>query len=164
MRGKRSMGVRSFMCRHGGMTTKGSFRSPIYKGKYTRSFGCGDWKTGGSFLSAGREMERKERTVRHSDEELTAMGERGQSHSDWAKAAAMTSDEIEASVTSDPDEAGMVMDWDSVTVAMPQPKAVLNMRVDREVLDYFRDTGRGSQTRITAVLKSHVARMRHDQH
>ena len=82
----------------------------------------------------------------------------------WTKAAAMTSDEVEASVASDPDEAGMVMDWDSATVEMPQPKAVLNMRVDQEVLDYFRETGRGYQTGINVVLKTYVSRMRNSQH
>jgi uncharacterized protein (DUF4415 family) len=109
-------------------------------------------------------MARKEHIVRHTAKELDAMRQRGESRSDWTKAAAMTSDEVEASVASDPDEAGMVMDWDSATVEMPQPKAVLNMRVDQEVLDYFRETGRGYQTRINAVLKTYVSRMRNDQH
>jgi uncharacterized protein (DUF4415 family) len=109
-------------------------------------------------------MERKEPIVSHTNEEPGALRHRGESRSDWARAAAMTSDEIEASVASDPDEAGMVMDWDNASVEMPQAKAVLNMRVDQEVLDYFRKTGRGYQTRINAVLKSYVSRMRHDQH
>ncbi len=39
---------------------------------------------------------------------------------------------------------------------MPQPKAVLNMRIDRDVLDFFRKTGRGYQTRINAVLRAFV--------
>ena len=55
-----------------------------------------------------------------------------------------------------------VIDWDSATIEMPQPKAVLNMRVDRDVLDYFRQTGKGYQTRINAVLRSYVERMRHE--
>jgi uncharacterized protein (DUF4415 family) len=109
-------------------------------------------------------MERKGHPVRHTAEELEATRQRGESRSDWAKAAAMTSEQIEASVASDPDEADIVVDWDSATIEMPQPKVVLNMRVDQEVLDYFRKTGRGYQTRINAVLKSYVSRMRHDQH
>jgi uncharacterized protein (DUF4415 family) len=108
-------------------------------------------------------MANKEHIVRHTAAELDSLRQRGESRSDWAKAAAMTHEEIEASVASDPDETGMVIDWDSATVEMPQPKAVLNMRVDQEVLDYFRETGRGYQTRINAVLKSYVSRMRHDR-
>ena len=109
-------------------------------------------------------MRKKEPIVRHTAEELAAMRQRGESRSGWAKAAAMTSEVVEASIAADPDVAGFAVDWDSATVEMPQPKAVLNMRVDREVLDYFRETGRGYQTRINAVLKSYVSRMRQGQH
>ena len=109
-------------------------------------------------------MVRKEHIVRHTADALAAKRQRGESRSDWAKAAAMTQEQIEASIIADPDEAGMVVDWDSATVEMPQPKAVLNMRVDRDVLDYFRKLGKGYQTRINAVLRSYVSRMRHDQH
>jgi uncharacterized protein (DUF4415 family) len=103
---------------------------------------------------------RKERIVRHTARELAA--KRGASRSDWAKAAAMTDEQLEASIAADPDEAGMVMDWDSVTVELPKSKADLHMRVDRDVLDFFRKTGKGYQTRINAVLRSYVSRMRHD--
>ena len=109
-------------------------------------------------------MPRNVPITEHTAEELEAMRQRGESRSDWTKAGAMTNDEIEASVSADTDEAGMIMDWDSASIEMPHPKAVLNMRVDQEVLDYFRKTGRGYQTRINAVLKSYVSRMIHDQH
>jgi uncharacterized protein (DUF4415 family) len=33
------------------------------------------------------------------------------------------------------------------------------MRVDRQVLDYFRKTGRGYQTRVNAVLAAYVRHM-----
>ena len=33
------------------------------------------------------------------------------------------------------------------------------MRIDRDVLDYFRNTGKGYQTRINAVLRSYVEHM-----
>jgi len=82
------------------------------------------------------------------------------SRSDWAKASAVSNEELEASIAADRDEAGMVMDWDSVTVELPKPKADLHMRVDRDVLDFFRRTGKGYQTRINAVLRSYVSRMR----
>lgn len=105
-------------------------------------------------------MRKNERIARHTASELGARTKRGESRSDWAKAAATTMDQVEAQVAADPDEAGMVVDWDSATVEMPVPKAVLNMRVDRDVLDFFRQQGKGYQTRINAVLRSYVARMR----
>lgn len=64
---------------------------------------------------------KKERIVRYSAEQLTAMRQRGETRSNWAKAAALTNDEIEAQIAADPDEAGMVIDWDSATIEMPKP-------------------------------------------
>ena len=53
----------------------------------------------------------------------------------------MTSEEIEAQAAADEAEDGMVVDWSSVTSNRPPAKAVLNMRVDRDVLEFFRAEG-----------------------
>ena len=106
-------------------------------------------------------MRKKDDTVRYTAEQLADLRNRGETRSNWAKAAALTNEEIEAQIAADPDEAGMVIDWDSATVEMPQPKAVLNMRIDRDVLEYFRKMGKGYQARINAVLRSYMDRMRH---
>jgi len=45
---------------------------------------------------------------------------------------------------------------------LPKPKADLHMRIDQDVLDFFRKTGRGYQSRINAVLRSYVERARHN--
>ena len=37
---------------------------------------------------------------------------------------------------------------------LPQPKAQITIRVDREVLDWFKAQGPGYQTRMNAVLKA----------
>ena len=105
-------------------------------------------------------MAKKEHIVRYTAEELAEMRRRGETRTNWARAAAATPEEIDTQAAADPDEAGMVIDWDTVTVALPQPKAAVHMRIDRDVLDYFRSTGRGYQTRINAVLRSYVERMR----
>jgi uncharacterized protein (DUF4415 family) len=109
-------------------------------------------------------MAKKERIVKYTDEELTRLVKHKGTLSDWGKAASMTKAEIEASVASDSDEAEMVMDWDNATVEMPQPKAVLNMRIDRDVLDFFRKTGKGYQSRINAILRSYIVRREHKDH
>jgi len=120
-------------------------------------------KTSGLFHSGEQAMARKEHIARYTARELAA--NRRASRTDWAKAAAMTKEELKASIAADPDEAGMVIDWDNVTVELPMAKADLHMRVDRDVLDFFRKTGRGYQTRINAVLRSYIASMRrHNRH
>ena len=55
-------------------------------------------------------MRKKDNTVRYTADELAAMRQRGETRSDWAKAAAITQEEIEAQIAADPDEAGMVID------------------------------------------------------
>jgi uncharacterized protein (DUF4415 family) len=106
-------------------------------------------------------MARKGLIVKYTDSELTKLNEQEGTFSDWEKAAGMTAAEIEARVASDADEDGQVIDWGNATIELPQPKAVLNMRIDQEVLDYFRKTGKGYQSRINAVLRSYVARREH---
>lgn len=109
-------------------------------------------------------MARKKNIVSYTAEELAELVKREGSGTDWKKVNAMTEDEIEASVAADPDEADMVMDWDNATVEMPEPKAVLNMRLDKDILDYFRKTGKGYQTRINAILRSYVDQKERRQH
>ena len=86
---------------------------------------------------------------------------RGEDKSDWAKASAMTQTEIEAAIADDPDEAGLVVDWSKASIELPQPKVVLNMRVDYDVLEFFRSQGKGYQTKINAVLRSYVEQATH---
>lgn len=108
-------------------------------------------------------MAKKEHIVRYTDKDLAAMQARGESQSDWVKATAMTQADIETAITSDPDEAGLVVDWAQASIDLPQPKAVLNMRVDYDVLNFFRNQGKGYQTKINAVLRSYVEQMLHNK-
>lgn len=101
-------------------------------------------------------MKKKPRIAGATAKRIGEMRRLGRVRSNWTKSNAMTQAQIEAAIASDPDEADLVVDWASATVELPQPKSVLNMRVDRDVLDFFRAQGRGYQTRINAVLRSYV--------
>jgi len=101
-------------------------------------------------------MTRKTLTVRATVERISDMRRRGRTHGDWDRSDKMKRTEVEAAIVSDPDETDMIVDWTSATVDLPRPKSVLNMRVDRGILDFFRAQGRGYQTRINAVLRSYV--------
>lgn len=109
-------------------------------------------------------MRKKEHTTRHTDKGLSRLTQAGGSLSDWDKATNVSAVELEARIAGDEDEAGMVIDWDSASIELPQPKAVLNMRVDKEVLEFFRQGGKGYQSRINAVLRSYVERKGHQHH
>lgn len=74
---------------------------------------------------------------------------------DWTRAHATTAEEIEAQAARDEAENGMIVDWNNITVHRPPPKAVLHMRVDQDVLNFFKQQGRGYQTKINAVLRAY---------
>ncbi|NUM53127.1 MAG: BrnA antitoxin family protein [Candidatus Hydrogenedentes bacterium] len=41
-------------------------------------------------------------------------------------------------------------------VRLPKPKELVSIRIDPDVLGWFRKQGRGYQTRINAVLRSYI--------
>ena len=47
-------------------------------------------------------------------------------------------------------------DWTSLKVEWPQPKQAISLRIDQDVLAWFRDGGPGYQTRMNAVLRAFV--------
>ena len=101
-------------------------------------------------------MQKSESIVRYTAEELRRKRERGESQSDWARAAAMTEEELEAAIASDPDEAGWEYDWDNVIIGFPKPKRQVTVRLDGDIIEWFKETGKGYQTRMNAVLRSYV--------
>ena len=46
--------------------------------------------------------------------------------------------------------------WDDAKIIYPVKKKLVTLRLDTDVLEWFRSTGRGYQTRINAILKSYV--------
>jgi len=71
--------------------------------------------------------------------------------------AAMTDDEIERAVASDPDTFIPDDTWmKNARVVVPQAKEVITLRLDPDVLAWFRNDGKGYQTRINAVLRAYV--------
>lgn len=101
-------------------------------------------------------MTRKSGTGSTTERITRAMAEEAlESRTDWARVHATTAEEIEAQAARDEAEDGMVVDWAGVTSNRPPTKAVLHMRVDRDVLDFFRAEGRGYQTKINAVLRAY---------
>ncbi len=47
-------------------------------------------------------------------------------------------------------------DWTNLKVAWPQPKQAISLRIDQDILAWFRNGGPGYQTRMNAVLRAFV--------
>jgi len=96
----------------------------------------------------------KENIVSYSIDQIRERIARGESKSDWARVDAMTDAEIEAQMRDDPDWKDFIdIDWSKAVAVYPQPKNAVSIRLDSDVLDFFKSTGKGYQTRINAVLR-----------
>ncbi len=99
-------------------------------------------------------MKKKGDIVRYTAEEIRAMLARGESRTDWAAVKAMSEEELESSITTDPDDVHAPVDWTQAVEGMPPRKRDIHIRIDEDVLDWFRQAGRGYQTRINNVLRA----------
>ena len=78
----------------------------------------------------------------------------GEGRSNLDRLENITDEEIEAQMRDDPDWADfMDIDWSKAVAVYPQPKNPVSIRLDSDVLDFFKATGKGYQTRINAVLR-----------
>jgi uncharacterized protein (DUF4415 family) len=99
----------------------------------------------------------KENFVSYTLDEIRARIARGESKSDWARVDAMTDADIEAAMRDDPDWADFRdIDWSKVVAVYPIPKGAISIRLDRDVIDFFKSTGKGYQTRMNAVLRHYM--------
>jgi uncharacterized protein (DUF4415 family) len=69
----------------------------------------------------------------------------------------MSDEEVERRAAADPD-AGVIPPgfWDDATLLMPENKQQITLRLDPDVVRYFKATGKGYQSRMGAVLRSYV--------
>ena len=74
---------------------------------------------------------------------------------DWNRLSRMDQAQIDAAAASDPDfDAGV--DWSKAELVEPPRKEPISIRLDADVLDFFRSDGRGYQSRINQVLRSYM--------
>lgn len=69
----------------------------------------------------------------------------------------MSDEEAERRAAADPD-AGVIPPgfWDNATVYLPENKQQITLRLDPDVIRWFKRTGKGYQSRMGAVLRSYV--------
>jgi len=63
---------------------------------------------------------------------------------------------IEAAIRKDPDAAPLDFDWSEAVLVIPPRKRAISIRLDEDVLDYFKKEGAGYQRRMNAVLRSYM--------
>jgi uncharacterized protein (DUF4415 family) len=104
-------------------------------------------------------MRGKGNFVRYTADELAKL----KSEADWAKVDAMTRAQIERQAEAD--DGPLADGWeDTVVLGIPGPKRGVYLRLDPDVLDWFKAHGPGYQTRINAVLRAFVQARRRSEH
>ncbi len=77
---------------------------------------------------------------------------------DWEALSALTEEEIQSGIKNDPDaiETNEAF-WKTAKVVFPESKQPIFIRLDSEVLHWFKAQGKGYQSRINAVLRAYMA-------
>lgn len=91
-------------------------------------------------------MNGKSTIVRHSLSEISALRERGE---DRTSVDAPEAESLGAEF------------WSSAHVVMPAGKTSVHLRLDSDVVDWFRARGKGHLTRMNAVLRAYVEAQKH---
>ena len=91
-------------------------------------------------------MNEKSTIVRHSVNQIRVMREEGKDET--------TPDAPEA-------ESLGADFWKSARVVMPGAKTSVHLRLDRDVVEWFRADGKGHLTRMNAVLRAYVEARKH---
>ncbi len=95
----------------------------------------------GSYQQGVHEMAKSERITKVTLEEAQAL----ESRTDWAKfdSPAGLGDEGD-------------FDWSNAVIVEPAPKVSVSIRLDGDIVDFFKEGGKGYQTRMNAVLRSYM--------
>jgi uncharacterized protein (DUF4415 family) len=116
-------------------------------------------KHSGSSRSAGHVSEKSEHIVSFTLDELKTR----KSKTDWARVDATAEAELEQMDRDDPDLQGLEsIDWSTAEWVIPQPKTAISIRLDADVLAFFKADGAGYQSRINAVLRSYMKATKKD--
>ncbi len=102
-------------------------------------------------------MAKESNIRRYTLEEIRALRAQGASRTDWNRLHRMTEAELESSIASDPDWKDIPEDWlnNAIPVTPPQ-KQLLSLRLDADLIAWFRAQGPGYQTRMNAVLRAYM--------
>ncbi len=75
-----------------------------------------------------------------------------QSKTDWAKVDATSDDKLNYADIPEQDDAF----FKNAILQIPESKATVTMRMDKDVLEWFKAQGKGYQTRINALLRAYM--------
>lgn len=95
--------------------------------------------------------------ISYSSDQVRDLIAKGEDRTDWARVDALTDEDIERAMRDDPDWAEFIdIDWSEAEWVIPVTKKSISIRLDEDVIDFFKASGKGYQTRINAVLRHYM--------
>lgn len=88
---------------------------------------------------------------------MSVKGTKKKSHTDWRRLRNMRDQDIELADIP-PLNARF---FKTAKLRLPQPKSLVTMRLDPDVIQWFKRVGKGYQTRINAVLRMYIETQSH---
>jgi len=99
----------------------------------------------------------EEHIVSYSIDEIRRRIKNGESRTNLKRLAEITDAEIEAQMRDDPDWKDLMdIDWSNARIVYPVSKHAISIRLDRDVIDFFKAGGKGYQSRINQVLRHYM--------
>ena len=91
---------------------------------------------------------------------LKGKKDRAKHRTDLKRVRATTDAEIERDAATDPDAPPIFDEWfdKALAAARPITKVPISIRIDEDVLEFFRKTGPGYQTRMNTILRAFMER------
>ena len=68
---------------------------------------------------------------------------RGESLTDWRKVDVMGDNGLDEIIVADDDERGFAPDWTKAELVLPESELSMNLRLDRDIVEFFKGQGRG---------------------
>jgi uncharacterized protein (DUF4415 family) len=78
------------------------------------------------------------------------------SRTNLKKVDTMTDEKLERLIAEDDEERGLRPDWTQAKLIFPQAKQSIHLRLEEDIIQYFKAQGKGHISRMQAVLKAYV--------
>ncbi|MGE0109334.1 MAG: BrnA antitoxin family protein [Bdellovibrionales bacterium] len=106
-------------------------------------------------------MKKKENIVSYTAAELKKM--QAKSQTDLSRIDKISEEELEKLIAANPDEQNTSVDWTQAELVLPKAKTSVHLRLDQDIVDFFKSQGKGHISRMQAVLKMYATtHQRHD--
>jgi uncharacterized protein (DUF4415 family) len=99
-------------------------------------------------------MKKDKNLKSYTEMELKAKG--AESRTNLKKFDSMTDEKLERLIAEDEDERGLRPDWTRAKLVFPRAKQSVHLRLEQDIIKFFKSYGKGHISRMQAVLKVYV--------